>query len=603
LTETVTPGFLKRLLMNPLAARELRVACRSWKLVVVLTAYLLIQSAIFAIFVYVRSESSGVYINPTATGSLLFTVLSVVMVVVVMLVFPAFSSTAIASEHERKSFDLLLLTPLAPWEIATGKFFAAAIQAGIFLVATVPLFAMAGLFGGIDSAVFFVILWILVLLSLLISFVGVYASSLVSRSIPAVLVTYVLAMLLGILLLIVFITLRTASGLIASFPLVSFLTDPTLKEGIFYVTVLTLACATYCTFLFFSTTNRLKPTSHNKSTNLRVFWTLVAIIVPLKLAAYFLLVRVPPFGMAVAVMLVAVVYLTLLMLIPSVTAPAEPPLPSRRVRREMERVPQGLMRAGGVLFFPGGPRGAAHSSIIIVLAMSLMALSILFGYSRMEAQISDPAELISTYAMATQTVSPSESIDSIRAKVSTLLSHESRGLLLMLVALAVTLLVVSQLAWRLSFTGMTRTLTSVMAALLLGIWIAAPFMAEMFTGEQRENRLASQFSPVQAAIDGAAVGMLNGRAAIESDVPRAERLTAEASQARRRWWTFIATSAAAGIVLLVLNIASQRRVMRMVSQAASAAEQRHEQPPAAVSVKALEEALQHVQQEQPPPQS
>src|SRR5690606_29252057 len=127
--------------------------------------------------------------------------MAIVLVIVVMLVFPAFSSTAIASEHERKSFDLLLLTPLAPWEIALGKFFAAGIQASIFLVATVPFFAMANLFGGIDPAVFFAVLWILVLLSVFISFLGVYASSLVTRSIPAVLVTYAFAFVLGLVLL------------------------------------------------------------------------------------------------------------------------------------------------------------------------------------------------------------------------------------------------------------------------------------------------------------------------------------------------------------------------------------------------------------------
>lgn len=174
---TRTPGFFKRLFLNPLAVRELRVACRSWKLVIILTAYLLIQGAIMAIWLYVQSDSQGLYEDPTSIGRGLFITLSVVLAIIVMLVFPAFSSTAIASEHEKKSFDLLLLTPLAPWEIASGKFIAAALQSSIFLIATIPLFALAGLFGGIDPGPFFVVLWVLVLFSIFISFVGVYASS------------------------------------------------------------------------------------------------------------------------------------------------------------------------------------------------------------------------------------------------------------------------------------------------------------------------------------------------------------------------------------------------------------------------------------------
>src|SRR5690606_21138635 len=173
---------------------------------------------------------------------------------------------------------------------------AAGIQAGVFLVATVPLFAVANLFGGIEPAAFFVVICMLVLLSLLIGFLGVYASSLVTRSIPAVLVTYVFAMFFGFILLVVFLLLTFQPFLVAALPIASFLADPTLQEALFYIGALTLTCAIWCTFLFLSTTNRLKPTSHNKSTGLRIFWTLVAIVAPLQVAAFFLLARLPEHG-------------------------------------------------------------------------------------------------------------------------------------------------------------------------------------------------------------------------------------------------------------------------------------------------------------------
>jgi hypothetical protein len=45
MTMNAAPGLLKRVFLNPLAVREVRQACRSWKLVVFLSLYLLIQGA------------------------------------------------------------------------------------------------------------------------------------------------------------------------------------------------------------------------------------------------------------------------------------------------------------------------------------------------------------------------------------------------------------------------------------------------------------------------------------------------------------------------------------------------------------------------------
>ncbi|KAA0211160.1 ABC transporter permease [bacterium] len=279
-----TPSLFKRIFMNPIAVRELRVACRGWKLMVILTAYLLVQGAIFAIWISTQYDNlRGTYSNPTSIGAGLFITMSIVLVCVVMLVFPAFSSTAIAAEHERKSFDLLMLTPLSPWEIALGKFIAAGVQASVFLVATIPLFALANIFGGIDPAVFFMTLWILILLSLLIGFIGVYASSLVTRAIPAVLVTYMFAIALGVVLIIVFSTLMFAAAnpsVRMMFPIVSMFVDPTVTEGIYYACAFGVTTAVYCAYFFLSTTNRLKPLSHNKSTSMRLYWTAAMIVMP-----------------------------------------------------------------------------------------------------------------------------------------------------------------------------------------------------------------------------------------------------------------------------------------------------------------------------------
>lgn len=610
--DTVTPNLFKRIFMNPLAVRELRVACRSWKLVIILTAYLLVQGAIFSIWLFVASDSQGLYQNPTSIGGGLFITLSVVLVVVVMLVFPAFSSTAIASEHERKSFDLLLLTPLTPWEIALGKFFAAGIQASIFLIATVPLFAMANLFGGIKPEVFFVILWLLVLLSLLISFLGVYASSLVTKSIPAVLVTYLFAFFFGLILLTVFIVLMVARAFAAAaFPLVGFLTDPTLNEGIYYVTTLTVTCAMYCTFLFLSTTNRLKPTSHNKSTSLRLFWTAVAIVVPLQAGAYFLMARLPSHNMAYGTLITAAIYLGLLMLVPALSAPAEAPVPSRRVRREVEKMPQGLIKGGGFMFFPGGSRGTLHSALVLGLAMVLLAIAGWVAIGRLEARLDDMAQLAADYREIVEpsrapmgTAAPAPRIgqtpEKIRADLVTYYGHEYHGFLLLLATLAIGVLLASQVTWRISLSGLSKILSGVLAGLVLAVWLVVPIIAQNFAGSDDTSSFTmDQFSPIKAASISIEIGKARGGAAILEGT-RAQAHGELADRLSTRWWTFAGTTLALTLGLLLYNIMSHRRVMRLVDQAIQQATERHEPLPAQVTEAALQQVLQQVTQPLPP---
>lgn len=589
--DTRTPNILSRIFANPLAVRELRVACKSWKLVLVLTAYLLIQGAIFAIWVYVASDNNGIYIDPTSIGSGLFTTLSVVLVVIVMMVFPAFSSTAIASEHEKKSFDLLLLTPLMPWEIALGKFFAAAIQASIFLIATVPLFAMANMFGGIEPEVFFMVLWVLVLLSILISFVGVYASSLVKKAIPAVLVTYMFAGLLGMVLLTIFLVLQVASTFAAAaFPLVSFLISPNLMEGAYYVGTLTVTCILYCSFLFISTTNRLKPTSHNKSTALRIFWTVCALVVPAQLATYFMMSRLPSQDYAWNTMTMGAIYIGLLLMVPVFSAPAEAPIASRRVRREMEKLPAAMRNPVAGIFFPGSARGVAHTAMVCVLAMASMVAAAWVCEAKLVSRLDDQTQLVTDFAeVAEPTAAPrgpgttppgtmvtitSPSIAGttpadMRAMLTDYFGHQRNAMLYLAITFLVTLLVLAQITWRLSLSGISRGLCGLVAGLILVTWLVLPYIAALIADSRSADSLITHFSPIQAVVDSLRMGDLLARSTLE-DAAGADRYIELAGRLRGHWIMFVSVAAAVGTILLVFNVVSYRKVKATFARMAQA---------------------------------
>lgn len=596
-----TPSLLKRLFLNPIAVRELRVACRGFKLPLILTAYLLVQGAIFATWISTQYDSqAGIYENPTGIGKGLFITLAIVLVCVVMLVFPAFSSTAIAAEHERKSFDLLMLTPLSPWEIALGKFIAASVQASTFFIATIPLFAMVNVFGGIDPAVFFMTLWILVLLSLLISFIGVYASSLVTKAIPAVLVTYMFAIILGVILIVgTLIVLWAASVpmLRVSFPIISMFVEPTASEGIFYAVAFGVTATIYCSYFFLATTNRLKPLSHNKSTSMRLYWTAAMTIMPLLFGAYFLATRLPLPGAAVGTLVTSLIYIAVALLVPALTFPAEPAIPSRRVRTEMGRLPKPLMNAGGMMFMPGGARGAAHTAFLVVLAFALMLGCSAVCYRALAAKLDDPAvatqralELVSDASPNVGTAAPAGpgmvapptphrttvdikkvlGVTSEREIVERYMANEQRGYLYLVLVLAVTVLAISQIAWRISLSGLSKSVTGVLAGLIIGAWVVVPMIVEgvMSRNVRDEERTVAQFSPVWAGINAWYAGKSQALGSISpkgsGDFLRHEQ---RADGFSMRLWTYLVTSGVIAGGLLAFNVVSHRRILGMVARA------------------------------------
>jgi ABC-type transport system involved in multi-copper enzyme maturation permease subunit len=603
-----TPSLFNRIFLNPIAVRELRVACRGFKLPLILTSYLLVQGAIFSIWISTQYDTqSGTYADPTSIGKGLFITMAIVLVCVVMLVFPAFSSTAIAAEHERKSFDLLMLTPLTPWEIALGKFIAASVQASTFFVATIPLFAMVNVFGGIDPSVFFMTLWILVLLSLLISFIGVYASSLVTKAIPAVLVTYMFAIMLGVILIVGSLIILWAASmpvLRASFPIISMFVEPTVSEGAFYAIAFGVTASLYCSYFFLSTTNRLKPLSHNKSTSMRIYWTVAMIVMPTLFGAYFLATRLLLPGAAVGTLLTSVIYINVALLVPALTFPAEAAIPSRRVRNEIEKLPKSLMSAGGIMFMPGGARGAMHTAFLVLLASALMLLVGAVCYGELRSKLDDPLvaaqranELVSqaspTIAGASTTTpapfpAPAPTpkaptnmrillgATSDREIVERYLGHEQLGYLYLILVLGATVLAVSQITWRISLSGLSKSLSGVLAGLIIGAWVVVPMIVEgiMSRNVRDEERTVAQFSPVWAGMN----AWYAGKAAAHKSITPAGSGDYLRHEQRSRGFdtrllTYLITTAAIGGGLLVFNIVSHRKVMNMVAKATQQAQQ------------------------------
>ncbi len=182
---------------NPVFVKEMRVGFREKKVFFALTAWVILV----ALFASISSaaaltETKAISELPEA-GRYLFEMLFWVQLVLLAMLAPALTTSAVSGERERQSFEMLLTTHLAPSELIFGKFGFAASFLGLALFATVPLEAIVFFLGGVSLTTFLYAKLILLAVGVLISLLGLMLSARETRSAYATGQTYLCLMLLS----------------------------------------------------------------------------------------------------------------------------------------------------------------------------------------------------------------------------------------------------------------------------------------------------------------------------------------------------------------------------------------------------------------------
>lgn len=167
---------------NPVVTKELRQRMRGNRAMIVLTVYLT-GIGIVTLLVYmavVSSLSFGASDLDAGRriGKAIFITVIGVALAQVCLIAPALSSASIAGEKERQTFDLLTTTLLTPWQIVVGKLVGVLAFAMLMILATLPLAALAFLFGGVSGTELLIAVVGLVITAILFGAVGMFFSAL-----------------------------------------------------------------------------------------------------------------------------------------------------------------------------------------------------------------------------------------------------------------------------------------------------------------------------------------------------------------------------------------------------------------------------------------
>jgi len=201
--------------MSPIMSKELVGRMRSAHTYSALTVYLVIVSAL-AVLIYLVSVLNGSRTvgSNGVVGPIVFYFLVGMQVLLVSFAAPAFTATAISAERERQTFDALRATLLTPSQIVWAKLMSALGFTLLLIFATLPLFSLAFLLGGVEPLEVVIALVVILCSALLFSLLGLYFSSRSRTSIGATLVTY--AVTLGIVIGIPLASLIGSSTLRAS---------------------------------------------------------------------------------------------------------------------------------------------------------------------------------------------------------------------------------------------------------------------------------------------------------------------------------------------------------------------------------------------------
>jgi ABC-type transport system involved in multi-copper enzyme maturation permease subunit len=177
-------------LANPLASKELLARMRGPRTFVVATLELLPLAALaFGLYAMIAGMRNGPLASAPA-GKIFFAIVTALELGLICLLAPALTADLIAGERERRTLDLLLVTPLSRRQIVVGKLVAALGALLLLIVLALPIQAVAVLLGGIGVEELAVGLLILVLTAVTYGCVGLYWSARLRTTRAAVLLAY-----------------------------------------------------------------------------------------------------------------------------------------------------------------------------------------------------------------------------------------------------------------------------------------------------------------------------------------------------------------------------------------------------------------------------
>lgn len=194
--------------INPVLYKELKVRMRSWRIVWLILIYLAILAMAALLVLFTTTQRFSPYGMDASMAIGAYTTLAIMQFLLIVFIAPSLTSGSISGERERQTLDLLLCTKMPPRSIIIGKLFSSISQIILLIVASLPIFSIVLLFGGISIMEVFKLFFFYVVVAITMGSIGIFFSTFFKRTTASNVVTYgfILFLLFGTLFINVFYT-------------------------------------------------------------------------------------------------------------------------------------------------------------------------------------------------------------------------------------------------------------------------------------------------------------------------------------------------------------------------------------------------------------
>lgn len=136
--------------INPVLKNEVKLSARSFKFNLVILFYVGVLSTIGVTIFYnlIKDEFfSGIYLESIVS---FYIGMAIIQAILLMFIVPSLSSTAICSEREKQTLDVLLSTKMTPFSIIIGKLFSSISRVVLLIICTLPIYSIIFFIGGVN---------------------------------------------------------------------------------------------------------------------------------------------------------------------------------------------------------------------------------------------------------------------------------------------------------------------------------------------------------------------------------------------------------------------------------------------------------------------
>lgn len=177
-----------RRLNNPVLFNEWKMRMRSGRSPWMIFSYLLILGGITLFYIFLETDG-GTYYNPNDTREL-FMMLSILQLGMIVFVVPGLTSGAISGERERQTLSILLTTNVSATRLILGKWLSSLSFMTFLVIATIPLYAIVFLYGGISPVQVVKVFGFYLITMFGIGSIGVLLSTVIKRTGISTVITY-----------------------------------------------------------------------------------------------------------------------------------------------------------------------------------------------------------------------------------------------------------------------------------------------------------------------------------------------------------------------------------------------------------------------------